>query len=64
MIKNKLKRTALLKNCGTALLLSGELCLIIPFFLKKTTNTTLAVGLSLVIAGFVLYVIFNKKSGC
>jgi hypothetical protein len=24
----------------------------------------LAVGLSLVIAGFVLYVIFNKKSGC
>ena len=51
-----------LKNCGIGVLLSGELCLIVPFFLKNETNATLATGLSLVIAGFVLYVGINKHA--
>lgn len=50
-----------LKNGGIWVLLIGELFLIIPFFLKNETNTTLAMGLTLVITGFVLYVIINKK---
>lgn len=50
-----------LKNSGIGVLLAGELFLIVPFFLKNETNTTLATGLSLVIAGFVLYVGINKK---
>jgi hypothetical protein len=50
-----------LKNCGIWILLLGELFLIIPFFLKNETNTTLSAGLVLVIAGFVLYVAINKK---
>jgi hypothetical protein len=50
-----------LKNCGIWVLLIGELFLIIPFFLKSETNTTLVIGLSFVITGFVLYVILNKK---
>ena len=50
-----------LKNSGIGVLLAGELFLIVPFFLKNETNTTLAAGLSLVIAGFVLYVGINKK---
>jgi hypothetical protein len=47
---------SLLKNCGIGVLLLGELFLIVPFFLKNETNATLTAGLSLVIAGFVLYV--------
>lgn len=50
-----------LKNSGTGVLLVGELFLIVPFFLKNETNATLATGLSLVIAGFVLYAGINKK---
>jgi hypothetical protein len=50
-----------LKNGGIGVLLIGELFLIVPFFAGNETNTTLAVGLTLVIAGFVLYVILNKK---
>jgi hypothetical protein len=53
-----------LKNCGIGVLLMGELFLIIPFFLKIETNATLATGLSLVIAGFVLYAVINKKEPC
>jgi hypothetical protein len=50
-----------LKNCGIGVLLMGELFLIIPFFAENETNTTLAIGLTLIIAGFVLYIILNKK---
>jgi uncharacterized membrane protein len=50
-----------LKYCGIWILLIGELFLIIPFFLKNETNTTLAMGLTLVIIGSILYVILNKK---
>jgi hypothetical protein len=49
------------KNSGIWVLLSGELFLIIPFLLKNETNTTLTAGLSLVITGFVMYVVINKK---
>lgn len=51
-----------LTNRGIWILLIGELFLIIPFFLKNETNITLATGLSLVITGFVLYIILNKKN--
>lgn len=50
-----------LKNCGIGVLLLGELFLIVPFLLKNESNTTLTAGLSLVIAGFVLYIEINKK---
>ena len=50
-----------LKNLGIWVLVIGDLFLIVPFFLKNTTNTTLTMGLTLVITGFVLYVILNKK---
>jgi hypothetical protein len=50
-----------LKNCGIGVLLMGELFLIIPFFVENETNTTLAIGLTLIIVGFVLYIILNKK---
>ncbi|MDR0768827.1 MAG: hypothetical protein LBE71_02835 [Dysgonamonadaceae bacterium] len=50
-----------LKYSGIGILLLGELFLIVPFFLKNETNTTLSTGLSLVIAGFVLFVVISKR---
>ncbi|MDR2692065.1 MAG: hypothetical protein LBB73_07220 [Dysgonamonadaceae bacterium] len=50
-----------LKNCGIGVLLLGELFLIVPFFFQNESNTTLTAGLSLVIAGFILYIEINKK---
>ena len=52
---------SLLKNCGIWILLTGELFLIVPFFLKNETNLSLGTGLALVISGFVMYVALNRK---
>jgi len=50
-----------LKNCGIFVLIIGEFVLIIPFFAKSQTNTTLLIGWILILSGFVLYLILNKK---
>jgi len=50
-----------LKNCGIIVLIFGELFLIIPFFAKCQTNTTLLTGWILVLSGFVLFLLLNKK---
>jgi hypothetical protein len=50
-----------LKSCGLFVLIVGELFLIIPFFAKSQTNTTLLTGWILVLSGFILYLIVNKK---
>jgi hypothetical protein len=50
-----------LKNCGILLTLIGALILIIPFFLHLQSNTSLLVGWEIIIAGFVLYIVLNKK---
>jgi hypothetical protein len=42
-------------------LLIGELFLIIPFFMHNQTNEKLLAGLVLVITGFILYILINKK---
>jgi thiol:disulfide interchange protein len=52
-----------LKNAGTIVLLIGALWLIIPFFSGCQSNATLLTGLILVVFGFVLYVVLNKKLG-
>jgi len=51
----------ILKSCGIFVLIVGELFLIIPFFIKRQTNTTLLTGWILVLSGFILYLILNKK---
>jgi len=50
-----------LKNCGIVVLIVGELFLIVPFFTKGQSNTTLLTGWILVISGFILYLVLNKK---
>jgi len=39
----------------------GELFLIIPYFIRYQTNATLLIGWILIISGFILYLILNKK---
>jgi hypothetical protein len=50
-----------LRNFGIIVLLIGELLLIIPFFGGCQSNTTLLSGLILVVLGFILYIVLNKK---
>jgi hypothetical protein len=49
------------KNCGIFVLLIGELFLIIPFFMQNQTNGTLLTGWILIVIGFILYILINKK---
>ena len=49
-----------IRYVGVIVLLIGVLVLIIPYFLTISSNTTLLVGLLLVIAGFILHIIIDK----
>ena len=51
-----------IRYTGTIILLIGVLVLIIPFFLAISSNTTLLVGLLLVIAGFIFQIIIDKRN--
>jgi len=50
-----------LKNCGILVMIIGELSLIIPFFTKSQSNTSLLSGLILILSGFILHLLLNKK---
>lgn len=50
-----------LKNCGIFVLFIGELFLIVPFFTNNQTNKTLMTGWILIVAGFISYILINKK---
>lgn len=50
-----------LKNSGILLILIGALFLIIPFFLHFQTNTSLFLGWIMIIVGFILFIVINKK---
>jgi uncharacterized membrane protein HdeD (DUF308 family) len=54
-------KSQILKNCGIVVLIVGELFLIVPFFTKSQTNTTLLTGWILILSGFILYLVLNKK---
>jgi hypothetical protein len=50
-----------LKNSGIFVLFTGILFLIIPFFLHFQTNRSLLTGWILIVLGFVLFILLNKK---
>jgi hypothetical protein len=50
-----------LKYSGIFIQLIGVLFLAIPFFGKFQSNTTLLTGWVLVLLGFVLYIVINKR---
>lgn len=52
----------LLTYLGSIVLLVGVLVLAIPGFMHSTTNTTLYIGILLVIIGFILHVVFNRRN--
>lgn len=52
-----------LKYSGIFIQLIGVLFLVIPFFMKIQNNATLLTGWILVITGFLLYIIINKRIG-
>lgn len=51
----------LLKYSGIFILLTGVLFIVFPYFMKFQTNATLFTGWLLIVAGFVLYIVINKK---
>lgn len=50
-----------LKYLGAIILLIGVIVLAVPFFGGGMTNTLLLVGLVLIIGGFLVHIILNKK---
>ncbi len=50
-----------MKHIGVIIVLLGVLALIIPFFLACETNTTLAIGAVLIVAGAIVHGIVMKK---
>ncbi|GHT72534.1 hypothetical protein AGMMS50262_01500 [Bacteroidia bacterium] len=50
-----------MKNIGFILILLGTSGLVIPFFTGLQTNGTLLASWLLIIAGFIAYIIINKK---
>jgi hypothetical protein len=50
-----------LKNCGILLVLTGALLLIVPFFLHFQSNVSLFIAWTIIIIGFILYIVLNKK---
>lgn len=53
----------LLKYLGAVIQLIGALVLAIPALMDKSSNFTLGLGLLLVILGFVLHIVLNRKLG-
>ena len=51
----------LMKSIGVIILLIGVVLLAIPAFSDIRNNTILAIGLLLVILGFVAHIFLNKK---
>ena len=51
----------IIKSIGVILLLVGVGILAIPAFSETRNNTFLAVGLLMVILGFIAHIILNKK---
>jgi hypothetical protein len=50
-----------LKNGGILLVLIGTLLLIIPFFLHFQSNTSLFIAWTIIITGFIFFILLNKK---
>jgi uncharacterized membrane protein HdeD (DUF308 family) len=50
-----------LKFLGIGLALLGVLILAVPFFTRLQTNASLLTGWILIIAGFITYILINKK---
>ena len=50
-----------LKNLGILLVLIGAFFLIIPFFTRLQTNVSLLTGWLLIVIGFIIYIIINKR---
>lgn len=53
----------LLKYIGSLILFIGVLIIAIPEFMHQSSNTSLITGLILVIVGFVLHIVLNRKAG-
>ncbi len=51
----------LLENIGVLILLIGVIVLALHFFAEMPTNAYLAVGLGLIIAGIIVYLVINKR---
>lgn len=49
------------KSLGIIVLIIGVLLLAIPALTNATSNVTLGLGLLLVIAGFALHIVINKR---
>lgn len=50
------------KYIGIILVLAGVLAFAIPGFMHQTTNTTLLIGISLEVIGFILHIVLNRQS--
>jgi len=50
-----------LKNSGILLVLIGAFFLIVPFFTRLQTNISLLTGWLLIVIGFVVYIVINKR---
>lgn len=50
-----------LKYSGIFVQLIGVLLLVIPFFGNFQSNTTLIIAWLLIVSGFVLYILINKR---
>ncbi|MDR0995851.1 MAG: hypothetical protein LBL81_06145 [Tannerella sp.] len=51
----------LLKNLGVVILLIGVLILAIPAFTDNVTNNILLGGLGVIVVGYLVHIILNKK---
>lgn len=51
----------LMKSLGVIILLIGVGILAIPAFTDMRSNTTLAIGLLLIVLGFLAHIFLNKK---
>jgi hypothetical protein len=50
-----------LRYSGIFVQLTGVLFLVVPYFSNFQNNTTLVVGLTLIVLGFLLYIWTNKR---
>jgi hypothetical protein len=59
--KNNITMNELLKNLGVVILLIGVLILAIPAFTDNVTNNILLGGLGVIVVGYLVHIILNKK---
>lgn len=51
-----------MKNLGILVVILGALALIIPSFANFESNTTLAIGLALLIIGILIHIFVSRKN--